>query len=401
MLAVERGSARRMALRLRDRRKGTRCGIGEAARIVRGAEDRVVGDERGVLYRVIHGAIGRMNDPARVEGGRQIVMVARRDRTLEQRIERVAVIEAQPVVGREGHAAIAFDRSDRVAESQRGDQVRPLARRDNHDHRAPSVARYEIAPEQPIDRIAEPRAIRARIKHLCNPAEVGDGTDRNVGQRKPHLAALAADVPPLDRREQREGGIGARQQIPRGQHMVDRIGARAGEHRITDAVVHRIVERGRAVGPAHHAHGDQVGAPLGERVVRQETADREVGNELPRRAHQFLQQLAPLGPAEIERDRLFRAVEIFPIERIIGRGHRPAAEIGAATDLVDADHFGAHLRAIKPGGRGGDEGRSFDHRQAGQQVVHLAPVSPGHRLERPVEAVRHIREDSSGGRPRY
>src|SRR3546814_6905777 len=86
--------------------------------------------------------------------------------------------------------------------------------------------------------------------------------------------------------------------------------------------------------------------------------------------HQFLQQLAPFGPAEVERDRLFRAVEIFPIERVIGRGNRPAPEIGAAADLVDADHLGPHLRAIEPGGGGGDEGRRLDHRQAGKEVIH-------------------------------
>src|SRR3546814_18256885 len=44
--------------------------------------------------------------------------------------------------------------------------------------------------------------------------------------------------------------------------------------------------------------------------------------------------------------------------------------IGAAADLVDADHLGPHLRAIEPGGGGGDEGRRLDHRQAGKEVIH-------------------------------
>src|SRR3546814_2518869 len=42
-------------------------------------------------------------------------------------------------------------------------------------------------------------------------------------QRNPHLSAFAADTPPLDRREQREGGIGTGEQVPRGQ-------ARSEEH---------------------------------------------------------------------------------------------------------------------------------------------------------------------------
>src|SRR3546814_17665925 len=94
---------------------------------------------------------------------------------------------------------------------------------------------------------------------------------------------------------------------------------RSGQHRIADAVVDGIVERRRAVRPAHHPHGYQVRAAFGEGVVRQETADREIGDELPRRAHQFLQQLEPFGPAEAERERLFRAGEIRSEESRVGK----------------------------------------------------------------------------------
>src|SRR3546814_10426066 len=77
-----------------------------------------------------------MNDAARVECRRQVRMIALCNRRLEQRIERIAMREAQAVVGREGHAARHLDPRDGFAEPQRGDEVHPLARGDNDDHRS-------------------------------------------------------------------------------------------------------------------------------------------------------------------------------------------------------------------------------------------------------------------------
>src|SRR3546814_16400196 len=97
------------------------------------------------------------------------------------------------------------DSRNSFAQVQRGDQIRPLARRHDDDHRPPSVARHEIAPEQAIDRIAEPRPVVARVKHFGDAAEIGDGADRAVGQRHPHLSAFAAYTPPLAPPAQRAG----------------------------------------------------------------------------------------------------------------------------------------------------------------------------------------------------
>ena len=84
-----------------------------------------------------------------------------------------------------------------------------------------------------------------------------------------------------------------------------------------------------------------------QHFVRQKASNWEIGDELARRTHQRLKQLAPLAPPEIERDRFLGAVEIFPIERIIRRRDRPAPKIGAAANLIDADHFRAELSAIQ------------------------------------------------------
>src|SRR3546814_20402102 len=82
----------------------------------------------------------------------------------------------------------------------------------------------------------------------------------------------------------------------------------------------------------------------------QKAAGGEMGDELARRADQRLKQFASFGPGKVEGERFLRAVEIFPIKRIILSRYRPAPEIGAAANLVDADHLGPELCEIKPGG---------------------------------------------------
>ena len=105
---------------------------------------------------------------------------------------------------------------------RRAASLRPLARRDDDDHRPLAVAGHEVATEEAIDGIAEPRAVLARIEDFGDTAEVGDGADRDVRQGDADLAAFAADAAPLDRGEQRESGIGTGEQVPRGQDMIDR-----------------------------------------------------------------------------------------------------------------------------------------------------------------------------------
>src|SRR3546814_19669554 len=98
----------------------------------------------------------------------------------------------------------------------------------------------------------------------------------------------------------------------------------------------------------------------------QKAAGGEMGDELARRADQRLKQFASFGPGKVEGERFLRAVEIFPIKRIILSRYRPAPEIGAAANLVDADHRRTELCGIKPGGGGGDGGSRFDDREGGE-----------------------------------
>src|SRR3546814_8317501 len=84
MLAVARSGAGRLTVHLGHCRKGAGGGIGKAAGVVGGAENRIVRDQRRVVRGVEHRAIGRMDDPARVEGGGEVAVIARGDRALEQ-----------------------------------------------------------------------------------------------------------------------------------------------------------------------------------------------------------------------------------------------------------------------------------------------------------------------------
>src|SRR3546814_18949289 len=98
-------------------------------------------------------------------------MIAPADSAFEQRIERIAVGEAQPVVGSEGDAARSLDRRDRFVQAERGDQIGTLARRSDDDHRAPSVAGREVAPEQAIDDIDTPWAFLTALTYSRAPPQ--------------------------------------------------------------------------------------------------------------------------------------------------------------------------------------------------------------------------------------
>src|SRR3546814_15986688 len=79
-------------------------------------------------------------------------------------------------LGSEGDAARRLDRRDRFVQAERGDQIGPLARRHDDDHRAPSVAGREVAPEQAIDDIAKPWAVLTALQDLRSEARrVGNG----------------------------------------------------------------------------------------------------------------------------------------------------------------------------------------------------------------------------------
>ena len=122
----------------------------------------------------------------------------------------------------------------------------------------------------------------------------------------------------------------------------------ARHQRKADGGIHRVIHRGRAIGPAHHAQGDLVRAQCLQRLVCEEAVDREIGHEqpLPTRGNS-LGKLAPLCATIVERDRQLALVETLPIETLPLRAERPAARVGPSADLVDTDNPCAHLCEVK------------------------------------------------------
>src|SRR5690606_11435210 len=82
----------------------------------------------------------------------------------------------------------------------------------------------------------------------------------------------------------------------------------------------------------------------GQLVVRKEAAAREVRDEqaaaFARRGNERGGELAPLGAAEVDRDRLLAFLQALPVQaRAAVRHARPAIEVGASANGVEADHF--------------------------------------------------------------
>jgi hypothetical protein len=151
---------------------------------------------------------------------------------------------------------------------------------------------------------------------------------------------------------------------------------RAGHGRHADGGIHGVVDGRRAVGPAHHPRGDEVGAVRAQALVRQEAFGRKVGDEqagiLAGCADQLRHEFAAFGAGEVDGDRQLALVQALPVQAgpVVARGARPAVEVGAAADGIDADHLGAHLQQVQGARRRGDEGGALDDAQALQQGVH-------------------------------
>ncbi len=126
--------------------------------------------------------------------------------------------------------------------------------------------------------------------------------------------------------------------------------------------------------PAHDPHADQLGRALGAAFAHRRMAEEallgQIGDDIAGRARQCDQQFAPFLAAQVERDRFFGPVEVFPAERAPLFGEHIAVVIEPARLVVDADHLRAHLRAIKPGGGRGDEARGFDDGEPLEEFVH-------------------------------
>ena len=275
----------------RDIRKAARGRIFEAAGIGgRGTEQRVVGHQRSVVRRLVHRAVAFESGAMRRETGGQFVPVHPVRAFLEQREQAVAVFEAWPVAIGEAHAQFGLERGDRLADAKGGDETVPLFCGQCCDHEAHAVAAAEVAPERTPDRIAQPLAVAAAIEHLGHRAAIGHGPDRDIAQRHAQFAALARRIALAQRGEQREGAIGPGDEVPCGQHLVDR---RRGGHvpvlwtahqRIAACRIDGEIHRLAPIVPAHDAHADQFGRAFGllrgDGTVSEKALLGQVGDEI-------------------------------------------------------------------------------------------------------------------------
>ena len=156
--------------------------------------------------------------------------------------------------------------------TEQSGELFPMRRCDNHQHDALAVFGLEVAAKHPVNRIADFLAINLRGLHLTDLPEIGQRRRRHIAERHLHLTTLALYAAMAFRRHHGKGSIRAAQQIPSGQHMIDRRVQRfgAGHIGITDGAINRIVKRRSRVALAHHPHGDEVVALRLQRLVRQE-----------------------------------------------------------------------------------------------------------------------------------
>ncbi len=290
------------------------------------------------------------------------------------------MFEAWPVAIGEAHAQLGLERGNRVRDPEGGDEAVPLLGRQCRDHEAHPVAAAEVAPERAPDRIAQTFAVAAAIEHLGQCAAVGHRTDRDIAQRHAQFAALARRIALAQRGEQREGAIGAGDEVPCRQYLVDR--RRIGHvpvlgpahQRIAACRINSEIHRLAPIVPAHDAYADQFGRAFGllrgDGIMPEEALFRQVGDEIARIGRQRDQQFAPLAAAQVERDRFLRPVEVFPAQAAALLGQHVAVVIEPAFLVIDADHLGAQLRAIEAGGGRGDEARDLDDAQSVEKLVH-------------------------------
>ena len=328
----------------------------------------------------MHRAVAFEGGPLRCEAGGQLVPVHRIRTFLEQREQAVAMFEARPVAIGEAHPQLSFQRGDPFRDTECSDEAVPLLGGQRRDHEAHSVAAAEVAAKCAPDGIAQPFAIAAAIEHLGHRTAIGHGTDRDIAQWHADLATLAGGIAVAQGGEQREGAIGAGDEIPCGQHLVDR---RRGRHVPVFRSAHQRITAGGIDGeihclapvvPAHDTHADQFGRAFGllgrDGVVTEEALLGQIRDEIARIGRQRDQQFAAFVAAQVERDRFLRAVEILPAQAAALLGQHVAVVVEPARLVIDADHLGAQLRAVEARGGRGDEARGFDDAQSVKKLVH-------------------------------
>ena len=317
----------------------------------------------------------------------------------QDRGDQVARAEAA-VLGGDVVAGDALEALERLGGPGHLDQRGPLAAGERDDHHAAAVAGAEVVAERAVEVVAVARRVLAADLDLGDAPEVADHREGDVGEREPDQLALAGPRALALGGQDPRRGEAAHDRVPRRQHGVERAGevARAGRPREAGGRVDGVVDLRRAVRVARQRAHDQVGAALAQRVVGEPAAGGEVRQQDaaagPGRAHQRRDELAPLGRAQVDLDRPLALVQPRPEQRPARRRERPAVEVDAAADLVEADDVGAELGERHAAERRGDERRALDHPQVGER---LARRSCEHRHEAPVEHLGVLAAVGAGG----
>jgi hypothetical protein len=249
------------------------------------------------------------------------------------------------------------------------DQHFPLAIGDRQRHHAAAVGRVERVAVGAIQEIAIGLAVGVVDFDLGQIAEVRGSRKCHIGQRQAHELALAGFAAMAFRGQDSGRQREPCDQVPRGQHMVDRPGlAVAGHHREAGCAVDRVVERVAAIRRADQLHHDHVGAARLQGFIGEFAVDRKVRHEdaaaLAGRGDQVLQHLAALRAAHVDLDRTLALVEGGPVQALAVPVDRHAGGVDVAADRIDADHLGAQLREREAAQRGRDERGEFDDPQA-------------------------------------
>ena len=278
----------------------------------------------------------------------------------------MAVFEAWSIAIGKTRAATLFEHGDLFFEIEGLDETRPLLGRKRRDHEADTVPGSKVASERTPNRVPEPFAVAAAIEHFGHGTAVSDRADGDIAEWYTQFATLPGVITMPDGGNKRESAIGAGDEIPCGQDLVDGRSSpgipllRPAHQRVSACCVDGKIHRLPTVMPAHDAYADKRRTIRRHGSVRKEALLGQVGDKIAGLRCKLHQQFAPFAAPQVECDRLLRTVEIFPAERAAFVREHVTVVVEPTFLVVHPNDLRAHLCAVKPGGRRSDETRRLD-----------------------------------------